>query len=346
MHRLLPVLPLLLAASLSAATITSVHPSRGFYYGGEIVGIDGDDLVGAGCEYRCTGVSVFFGDAPAEVLSANNWGIVVRTPAHRVGTADITIRGPHGSGSGQSAAFTFMPSYRFLLFPAVYDRIHGAAGTEWHTDLRLVNRSIDWVPMSPLDLRPLTAFVNPHSGYPSAPGGGLLFLGTLDGPVSMTSRLQETSRGGDEVDVELPIVDARGLFVDQLWLREVPIDSRARVALRIYQVNQLYYGNDVARQDYRVRIYTAAVARSEPLVDAIVPVLSPPAFASRFQWAAAHETLDLAGAYPQLAAAGHVNILIEPFDRPAAGSGQMPLFWAFATITNNQSQHVSLVTPK
>jgi hypothetical protein len=39
-------------------------------------------------------------------------------------------------------------------------------------------------------------------------------------------------------------------------------------------------------------------------------------------------------------------LFFEPVDRAPAGSPRAPLFRAFAAITNNQSQHMSLVTPK
>jgi hypothetical protein len=123
---------------------------------------------------------------------------------------------------------------------------------------------------------------------------------------------------------------------DRIQLLYVPMDSRFRQALRVYD----FEGN--AGEQIRLRIYPWN--SQSPLVDTLLVLVDAhhgvnrdfgefpvtPAYAQMF---------DLASTYPQLAAQERVRIELTAV-RPEVK------FWAFVSITNNESQHVTTITPR
>jgi pimeloyl-ACP methyl ester carboxylesterase len=87
---------------LTGVTLASVSPGEGDSRGGEQVLV-----LGSG--FR-PGATVDFGGAPAVgVTFLNSTRLLVLTPAHEVGTTDVTVSNPNGGGSAtKAAAFMFL----------------------------------------------------------------------------------------------------------------------------------------------------------------------------------------------------------------------------------------------
>ncbi|MGZ5494745.1 MAG: hypothetical protein ACXWHG_14165, partial [Thermoanaerobaculia bacterium] len=103
----------------------------------------------------------------------------------------------------------------------------------------------------------------------------------------------------------------------------VPTDSRYRVALRLYRIDD--------RSTLRIRI-RQMFSKDSPLVDDDI-ALSP---------VGTHRVAyigDLIAAYPQLGGKGALRIDVDT-SVPSRSS------WGFVSVTNNQTQHVTVISPQ
>jgi len=137
----------------------------------------------------------------------------------------------------------------------------------------------------------------------------------------MQLRVQDTSRQSQTWGTEIPIVrdtDLRSV----VRLHNVPTDSRFRLTLRAYN----YIG---VLDPIRGRILDETTQAI--LVDDL-PTVSP-ALASYVQ------INSLADAYPQIRGHDRVRIEVESTSTPPK-----PI-WAFVSVTNSETQHVTVIAP-
>ncbi|HVR42295.1 MAG TPA: hypothetical protein VMS56_02520 [Thermoanaerobaculia bacterium] len=185
-----------------------------------------------------------------------------------------------------------------------------------------------------------TAEVFPTPVSAQNPGPGV-FLYVHQGESELLRfnlRTQDVSRQHLTFGTELPVIRDDEVFTTSLNLFPVPTDGGFRQTLRIYDFD----ANPTSQ--IRVRIYDTQFGPSAAgnlLVEEIVTLASPtpngpdperpdrPGFGQR---------LDLVDLYPVLAGSQYVRIEIEPMT-----SGLR--FWAFVSVTNNETQHVTTITP-
>ena len=162
--------------------------------------------------------------------------------------------------------------------------------------------------------------------------------------VSFTLRIQDESRQALTWGTTIPVVRERDVRSGTLELLDVPLDARFRVALRIYDFDSV---RDTA---VRVRIaYPDPPYDSNPVVDVILPFIRPsqqsstefPAVPSNIFIGNIYDRFPelMASAPPYIAGAARLRIQIDP-----ATPGLR--FWAFASVTNDDTQHVTVITPK
>ena len=164
--------------------------------------------------------------------------------------------------------------------------------------------------------------------------------------IHVTSRVLDTTRQAESAGTEIPTIRLADLKGDRLVLVDVPLDSRFRAGIRAYDI----YGEDGAT--VLMRIYDHEELRKgqpDPLVETTLTLSQPirnivpepfpgnPAFL---------HLGDLAAAYPQLAGVKSVTIELHAAFSIADPPKPTGRFWAFSTITNNDTQEITIVTPR
>lgn len=341
------LLPFLLMASplLAEPNISSIYPASGPESGGTFVHIVGSDLIGLplACPALECGNFVKFGDSVA-AISINGYGeIVAVSPSHPPGPVDITVNIAGKAKITIPDAFRFESSgseFEQILLPLVGDQSVGAFGSTWKTEVILHNASTDDIPLrgancSPLILTPCPLFHLPPlstvtSTIFNAPDfeGAFLYVPRVhDSDVDVLIRVQDTSRKAQTWGATLPIVRPID-FRRSVRLNGVPTDTHFRSTLRIY-------GYSVSNDFVAVRIFDPA--SPQPLVETDLPLRVWNPSDDRFP---SYARLDfLSDAFHQIQGHETVRVEIQSNTTPPK-----PI-WAFLTVTNNDTQQVTVIAP-
>jgi hypothetical protein len=353
-----------LAASLFAASppeITRISPDSGPPQGGTLVTITGQgfDLppnfaCAAPCPPRVT-----FGTTQVTPSNYTDTTLVVTTPPHLPGAVIVTVTTGDQRTRSFIDGFTYLdtpiptePFYEPVLLPIYLEiPVSGGNGSLWSTDLWIRNdgtsivRLAPWpcpadgvclgifpntIPLAPGEtlhgLRPF--FVRP----PSIPGR-LVYVERNDSNVSIQLRIADTSRAQRDPGTELPVVRESGQLSATAQLLNVPLSAANRLLLRVYDVA-------LSEARFHVRVYGLEEGKSGELLTefdltATTPETGP--FRRQPAYAEYSRLTDLL-AQPRIFPAA-VRVEVQPL---TPGSR----FWTFMAITNNDSQHVTTVTPQ
>jgi hypothetical protein len=338
------LLYLLLAGVVLTEPVFAQQPSytisqtQGHADGGNVVTITGP------FQWQRYPYRVFFGSYEGTLVSGNDQQLVVRTPAHLASTVPVVIF----EGDAQifpGFMFTFVgEAYTFerLLLP-VYTVVEGAFGSVFRTDFTASNTGTETVEIFGLQNPcrvsacievPLADFpyqlaarstIDPRGLEQTGAPGQFIFVreGVLD-TLPMNLRASDTSRSAENFGTEIPVVrmadygtDVSGLVT----LTGIPTDARFRNKLRIYgiEADELIVtmtGTNFSR--------TQTVQLSQP------PNLFVPAYAELgdFPTAVGELTVQIRVAH---------EILSPPVSRT---------IWAFVSVTNNDTQHITTITPQ
>jgi hypothetical protein len=243
--------------------------------------------------------------------------------------------------------------YEQVLVPITSTDIVGSNGSRWITDTWIANTSNEAADVLGPYLSPITSppvavplhlpagssmtLPQPQSLAPQSGREGEL-LGVprvLGRKIAFNSRVHDTSRQAQTLGTELPIV-RENEFADSVMLLNVPGDSRYRLLLRIY--------TRTSDADVRVRA---------DVLSALIPILDPPIAGPLFE-RVVHLDAPVAsgaGAIASFGKPGYVQMAIPTFGVPmqikvSSESGSANNIWAFLSITNNETQDVTLVTPR
>jgi hypothetical protein len=169
--------------------------------------------------------------------------------------------------------------------------------------------------------------VDPSIGfYDAGPRGRLVYVYRTIAPlVDMTLRLSDTARHSTDAGTEIPVVRSRDFHTSTLRLHNVPLHETARVTLRIFDVDDNGTGT-VAISTYRL---------DGTLLQRELHSFTP-------------------SGYPQPDGLPYAPSIIEVLLAPRAEAVRIEItplseglrFWAYVSITNNTTQHVTLVTPR
>jgi len=278
-------------------------------------------------------------DAAIPILAVN-----VVPPGN--GSYDIVVTTDDGRRREAKVAL-FVVSPDGLYDPAVFERVlipvifsgAGAFGSQWTTDVAIENPGSDDVPVfrTPIRLEyqcGIPEFCFPEAVparkvvtiYPQWPTG--LFVHAARGSdLRYNVLIRDLSRQRKALGTEIPVVREDDWYEDELNLLNVPSDPRFRVALRVYVESDSSFFGSVP-----VRIFR--MDSDETLVDSALPLDS------------AHNgqipgTNWIANLSTHFAIPAGTPLRIE-IGAPMSGER----FWAFASITNNSTQHVTVVSPQ
>jgi IPT/TIG domain-containing protein len=331
------VLLTLATSAFGAPVITSVNPSSGPISGGTAVTIRGTGF--STCIICSPPVppAVFFGGTPAEsVQLVDPTHLEAVAPRHLPGAVDVTVGQFDGSAT-LSNAFTFTgqaeDEFEIILLPVFSPPIQGAQGSQFHTIARAVTKSDSTrVQLYGIDL---------SCTHPAPPGMDVFTLVGKDltyqlpicspGParllyvpkgqaadLSMNVRVLDVTRQATSHGTEIPVVRAERMTSSRIVLIGVPISNRLRSTLRIYALRPAV-----------VFVTTVGAPQAVPLQPGRNEF--EPAYAQFTSFPIPIDRPD----------AGTINVTIEQPNGIIAG----PPMWAFITVTNNETQQITTISP-
>jgi hypothetical protein len=351
------VLAILLAVSFGAfaqkqPAITQLLPALSASSGGAAVSILGRDLMtDVQCFLPCP-TTVTFGNVTVPLKAESDTRLLVIAPAHAPGVVQLVVN--VAGKTVDPIPFTFTPddddAYAVGLVPVHVDGIlHGAFGAQWKTELWLRNSGRTNVEIAPWPCGDAVCSSDFPRKTELGPGRSLKNLPPLDSAadgnpsrlvyiprndaanVSFSLRFADVSRASLDGGVELPVIREQELLGDTAQLFNVPLGRSFRVMLRLYELSY-------TSSRFLVKVYPQSES-DEASVHSL-ELTATAAQGGTFRPKAAYVQFDITSllgeqkAWPETA-----RIEVTPL---TPGSN----FWAFASITNNDTQIVTLVTPQ
>jgi hypothetical protein len=366
MRRLLLVAcSLAFAASLFAASITSITPGLGTTNGGDTVTIVVDTPL-----YSCPVCSppvfeaeVTFDGIAARSVSAWVNTITAVTPAHGPGVVQVAVSSHgtpygtttftyHGFGSGQIDS----RNYEKVLVPIALSStlpLPGAFGSQWRGEFWASNptpypveffNDVFCTSVCPT----LLPGEGPYPALPAATVTPILTFATTNygfvyylqktyaNDISFSLHIADVSRDNENAGAEIGVVRERDFRGSAFDILNVPVDALSRAKLRIYDPNA--YANQSADVEiYSMTGNTLLATASVPLTPAAAPINDP---ARRFPpYAGFAQLSDLRSAFGTPLPSGRVRVHISFH----TGVNQS---WGFVSVTNNATQLVTTYRPE
>ncbi len=323
------LLSLCVAVSASAAPVITSVTSKAAVAGSAIT------INGSGFNQP----DVLVGSARAVIITVvGSSTIQAVTPPLLPGTHDITVNQPDGSATAKAAVTVPGDTGPFeaILLP-VFSDVHGAFGSVFVTDARAfatTDQSVniygafamcgigDGIEPKPVD--PLIVTIpggtkwNLGATCSNWPARVLYVAADQSHDVTFNERVTDITRTSSSLGTEIPIVRSSRMTNGKITLLNVPIDGRYRNTLRIYALKPTV-------------VYVTTVG--SPIAVQLQPGNSifEPAYAQFNQFPVPVDP----------GSTGSITVTIEQPQDIVAG----PPMWAFITVTNNETQQVTTITP-
>ncbi|HYC91158.1 MAG TPA: IPT/TIG domain-containing protein [Thermoanaerobaculia bacterium] len=329
--RLVLLFSLLACTAAAQQPDYTITPNRGPVAGGTEIRITSREDLGT------WPYGVIFGETHVPAVLHDSHTLVATTPAHLPGTVPVNIF-QYDIGIATGLTFTFEgeaeDAFDRLLLPVYVPPIRGAFGSEFRTELRMaLNRSETRLPVygllpdgSPYELHTDTREI--QGIEPSGKPGRFIYVpkGTAKDLV-MNLRAFDVSRARENFGTQIPIVPASEFATNghesQIGIVGVPTSPRFRSKLRIYGTPE--WG---AVLNVDIETFNQWERRQVTLNPTDNPY--EPSYA---------EISDL----PE---AGIINIWISVHTPPISALLPAPDIWAFVSVTNNETQHITTITPR
>jgi hypothetical protein len=280
---------------------------------------------------------LIFGGVSVTATRIDEHTLVAFAPAHPPGTVDVTIF-EYDFGILTGLKFTYNDvgtTFQFerVLLPIYTPPARGLFGSEFHSELRAMVPA----PGGPISLFGVDyPFNSGHDPVVTLQSGGEATLSRsaddFNGNpgrfvfvdrdeydlLGLHLRAFDVSRNAQTFGTEIPIVHEREFSQAYISFPGVPIDSRFRTTLRIYAAAPTTVRVKVGTQSFDI---TLQPGRN----------LYEPAFASFSDF--------------PIGSGGSTNVTVEP---PIIGYSPIqwgPPVWAFLTITNNDTQQITTMSP-
>ena len=347
--------------SLSAAAspvITSVTPSSGPPAGGTTVVIRGTGFSNncVICSPPIGEPTVYFGGAEAtEVTFVDSTTLHAVTPPHLPGTVDVMVTQLDASDPNWHVfpnGFTYFGEgtdvFEPVLFPIFMRPIGGQGGSEFRTTAKFWNKSHNQ-PVTFYGLDTSCTLIDPPI-YPDSPFqlaprqnhsldlfpsctdsvGKLFYVSKGEKNLAATSRVWETSKQAENHGVEIPVVRLDDFTEEPIALLDVPTDPKFRLTLRIYGLNR---GESLVNLWYGSGIGNCCGDTWNSMQLPITPGRNM--FEPSYAVVTDFRPADGFPPFPE-----KINVLVSSNGPDGA------VIWAFITVTNNETQHITTITPQ
>ncbi|HYC59128.1 MAG TPA: IPT/TIG domain-containing protein [Thermoanaerobaculia bacterium] len=341
---------ILFAFSASAQPIiTDINPQEGFTYGHTHVTI-------TGFGFDAGQVEVFFDDVKATVFFVTANMIRVRVPPAAEGAADVTVRVAGQGEAKLTNAFFFHllaqgspEDYMPVIVPLTPLEFKGSHGSVWTSELRVYNAGaltlrmpgpeavFMEIPFDPaIVIEPnQTERVILNRRANQVDGAFLYVPIPLVGSPKFSLRIRDTSKNAVSAGTDFPVAWGNQAAPD-ITLIDIPTDPRYRATLRVYGFTAapMRVGVKIYPEDGMVPIDQFDVDLLGIVTTEFVPFPPHPAY------------FVLDPITDAVRASGNERIRIELTNYGANVSPPPPNIWGFVSITNNETQQVTAVTPK
>lgn len=288
---------------------------------------------------------VFFGDVPAaEMEEIGDQRLLVTVPPGS-GRVDVKVELRFGDPVTLPGGFTYgaapEAALERVLLPVNFEG-PGANGSFWRTLVRTRNDSEVNIPVVPLfwpiPTAPIAGVPFPYiaahargffEGQQRDGGEFVAVPAALEEPLAWAAHISDQSRSTTDLGVEMPIVRVEDT-AHTVRLLDVPVESRYRAKLRVYDYD-LANGRQVS---VVIRNQLGSFLASRELTLTGHSVCVDPGCSLT----AAYATLDL-DQIPQLRDRNFVDVTVSSRTREGR-------IWAFVSVTNNETQAVTLYTPQ
>jgi hypothetical protein len=286
---------------------------------------------------------VTFGGAEAAFRSGTG-GIIATAPNHAAGLVDVVITDRAGNSFTAAEGFRYATQQEDLagehervFFPTSYSG-EGAFGSLWAPWNFVLNRgpiSLEILPVLPDHVLPVVPdpILDPREKRfvrgEFRDGGSLVYVPRGTEPwLAYASHVADETRRRVDAGTELPVVHERETG-PRVNLVNVPLTAESRQTLRIFDLEG----------ESEVTISVRVPARQDPILlgatlEGNFACVTTPCYPHHPPFAVIR--LD---AIPQLRNAGAVDIEVR-------GRTNERALWAYVTVTNNETQHVTTWTPQ
>src|SRR5436190_1625218 len=331
---------LVLAAAASYADVFRIEPVAPTSASGVFVRVD---TLWNGCLPRDAKVTRNGQDVDVLWTVPRGGGCVTAfLPPHAAGPVDVSVQ-------VNDATYTVKSTLRYLdrsatpdeatfervLIPVLYFG-PGAFGSQWQTDATLRNLASTQLQWFSSVAFPTLCDVG-DCGVPSGgtfglfefgnrPKGLVLFVPrTISDDVHYGLIARDTSRDDGAWGAEVRVVREKDARYGKFVIENVPLDSRYRTTLRIYAIDG--GASEVKMSAFVGDVGSVATVRIEGC-DAPPCNSADPGFG----------TFDVRSLFPRLPDKSRITLYIEaPSLRP---------HWALVSVTNNTTQHVTVISPQ
>jgi hypothetical protein len=295
-----------------------------------------DVCVSGQCTIRVGGVVV------EEKVFTDGDSIGFVAPPHAPGLVEVSVQEGDVIRHSPAGLYYFAPNappdpsvFERILFPVLFSA-PGVGGSQWVSEA-VVSNPRKWLVWNYNSIFPFVCLgypcgeqLGPESihrfngqGYPN--GAVLLVPREEAGDLAFSLRARDVSQDADGLGTQIPVVREAGMFRRTLTLLNVPLDPRYRVKLRVYTFGA---GSAPASHLAHVEIVPVTGGSRSATIQ-----MTPACQLSQCSFAPSYGVVD----FPQ-GAAGELADLYVYLDSRYLG-------WAFATVTNNRTQQVTIVTP-
>jgi hypothetical protein len=269
------------------------------------------------------GVTVPTNSNPNASLSAD-------APPHAPGAVDITVNSAAGTVTSKAALIYYDPAsadpavFEPILFPVSFQG-PGALGSQWLTESFIYAGGSQALFRDPLPCttcgRSLTLGSKQLINTGDPWGHVLYAMRGTTGTLDFASRIRDTSRQALTAGTEVPVVRERD-FRGVLRFLNVPTDARYRVMLRLWSLEDF--------PQFVVFVSSPPVIGQQTLTVTKIPLAS--------MW---FGSMDVT---PLLATSNGTptQMTISGFN----GSLPSPAIWGMLSITNNDTQQVTIISPQ
>ena len=314
---------------LDANNSVVVQPSIGPIGGGTSVFVTAD--------VPDTPTITFGGIAATSVIPAGFHQWRVGTPPHAAGAVLVTVTS--GSVTRSSYAFRYydpaaapLPElFAKILIPIFYDG-PGQLGSSWATEVALKNdNAYDVVTYRGPDALPVIPAGKPQiAGFSPSPGGIFMIVPREAAPALHANiMIRDVSRALQAWGTEVPVVREER-FANSIELLNVPVDPRFRTQLRIYGLDSTPMFLQVVATSM---LDGSLVGTRDVELKSVEPCDLPAPCAS------SHPSFASLSGFPDVPSP-------LPGERVAIRIDAFAPIWAFVTLTNNETQHVTVISPQ
>jgi hypothetical protein len=341
-------------SAVAQPSISEIDPVDGFTYGPTNV-----TITGAG--FTEGAVEVLFGGVPATILNVTPTTLRVYAQptaqpggVREEGPVDVTVRvAGHGEATVPNG-FYFHPlatggpaDYVMTLVPLSAVQVSGAHGSRWTAELRVFNASHLTLRM----LGPEEVFqsppidpavqIEPHqteqvilsNGGNGVDGAFLYVPSLLSWAPKFSLRVRDISQNAASLGTEIPVVGYYQAGTD-VMLVDIPTDPRYRATLRIYAFTPA---------PMRVGVAVYPESGNTPIEQYDVNLHGIDTNFEPFPANPAYIAVDPLTA---IVRASGPRVRVELTNYGHNVSPPPPPIWGFVSITNNETQQVTAVTPR